>query len=81
MNFSFKKKKLIIATKIYPHDSSTGAIERGTTFSAYIDIIVHPKKSKYPPITYGFKYSLIFDEYFISALFFKRICDKPSGGL
>ena len=75
VNFSLRKKKPRTATKTYPSDSTTGAMESGTTFKENIERRVHPKKSRYPTITKGFRYSRSLFGYFLSAAFFKRICE------
>lgn len=53
-----------------------GAIERGTTFRAYMEIKVHPKNKLYALITKGLRYSFIFESYFLFALFLKLSVSK-----
>ena len=61
---------------IYPVDSNTGDMERGTTFKAYMVIRVHRKKIAYAIMTGAFRYSRSLESYFFPADFFRSIWEN-----
>ncbi len=71
--FSRNKNQLNSGTKICPHASNPADIDKGIHRNAKILRTVVPSIIPYPPMTKGFRYSLIFSVYWRLADLFKRI--------